>query len=265
MKPAQHFAVGKIRPLITAHAGCMGTVPNSPESLEVAFASGADIVEVDVRVTRDGVAVLAHDESLALRNGGRALVRDLDWDEIRLSAAVSEGGILRLESLFDYSAGPAAASALGRGVLFNLDIKENLALPAAGAFVSNRALSESVVFSGLDRKGIEVARELLPGFRYFFNADEFLPTDGRRGPGVAEACSLAMEFGCCGNNLEWTRASFELMRFAEKSGLPVALWTVDREKDMRIALAYSPDSVTTNRPDLLATLIGRFSGCAAPR
>jgi glycerophosphoryl diester phosphodiesterase len=257
MKPAFLFAKAPFRPLITAHAGCMGTVPNSRESIEAAFSSGADIVEVDVRATRDGVAVLAHDESLDLRNGGKALVRDLSWKELQGSAILPPGGMLRLESLFSLVGGLGVARAAGKSVLLNLDIKEVPALPAAGALVQDRDMADAVVFSGLDRAGIEAAREELPGLRYFFNADEVLPLAGASDAQITAACSLALEYGCCGINLEWTRASFALMVQAGERKIPIALWTVDREEDMRVALAYGPDSVTTNRPDLLAALMGR--------
>ncbi|OQP06094.1 hypothetical protein B1691_17245, partial [Geobacillus sp. 47C-IIb] len=52
------------RPLITAHTGCMNTPPNSIESILEGIKAGADIIEVDVRATKDGVAVLLHDEKI---------------------------------------------------------------------------------------------------------------------------------------------------------------------------------------------------------
>jgi glycerophosphoryl diester phosphodiesterase len=50
-----------------------------------------------------------------------------------------------------------------------------------------------------------------------------------------------------------------LVEIAQSRGFPVTLWTVDREEDMKIVLDYSPDSMTTNRPDILAALIDRHS------
>lgn len=55
------------RPLIVSHRGLAPAVrhENTIASVEAAFASGADAVEVDVRVTADGVPVLHHDRTLA--------------------------------------------------------------------------------------------------------------------------------------------------------------------------------------------------------
>ena len=48
---------------VTAHAGAMGTAPNTLGSLETLLASGADAVEVDVR-EKGGELVLSHDPVL---------------------------------------------------------------------------------------------------------------------------------------------------------------------------------------------------------
>lgn len=46
---------------ITAHSGCEGTPDNSREHVLAAIASGAEIIEVDVRQTQDGLLYLCHD------------------------------------------------------------------------------------------------------------------------------------------------------------------------------------------------------------
>ena len=46
---------------ITAHSGCEGTPDNSREHILAAIASGAEMIEVDVRQTQDGLLYLSHD------------------------------------------------------------------------------------------------------------------------------------------------------------------------------------------------------------
>ena len=48
--------------IITAHSGCEGTEPNSRDHLKAAIASGAEMLEVDVR-EKDGLLYLSHDEN----------------------------------------------------------------------------------------------------------------------------------------------------------------------------------------------------------
>jgi glycerophosphoryl diester phosphodiesterase len=46
---------------VTAHTGCEKTPQNSLVSVDKAFASGADIFEVDIRFDKNGIPVLSHD------------------------------------------------------------------------------------------------------------------------------------------------------------------------------------------------------------
>ena len=256
MKMVDQVSVSAGRVVITAHAGCMGTRPNSRESIVAAFSSEAEIVEVDIRSTKDGAVILAHDDSLSLKGGGKARLSALLHEDIRRhSAALACTPPLDLEELFSLVAELGATLRPGRPTILNLDIKDMDALPRTAALVRKHARQDSVVFSGLDRKGIEAARKELADFRYLFNADAFLPLSGAEEADMARACSLAREFGCCGINLEWTRVSGTLVRTARDWGLPVTLWTVDSREDMRTVLGFGPHSVTTNRPDLLAALI----------
>lgn len=71
------------RPLVVAHRGAPTRArANTVASLEAARAADADMLEVDVRATRDGALVLRHDARL-----GRRPVRKLTLDEARARAA----------------------------------------------------------------------------------------------------------------------------------------------------------------------------------
>ena len=47
--------------VITAHSGCEGTPDNSMEHVRAAIASGAEMLEVDLRMAHDGTLYLSHD------------------------------------------------------------------------------------------------------------------------------------------------------------------------------------------------------------
>ena len=90
------FREGRPSPLIFAHRGDSSRAPeNTLEAARLGFASGAAAWELDVRLTRDGVPIVLHDETLArttdvadrfgddprASEGFRA--SDFDWEEIR--------------------------------------------------------------------------------------------------------------------------------------------------------------------------------------
>ena len=45
------------------------------------------------------------------------------------------------------------------------------------------------------------------------------------------------------------------MEYARRRCIPVLLWTIDTEDDLKKALELQPYSITTNRPDLLVGIL----------
>jgi glycerophosphoryl diester phosphodiesterase len=104
------------RPLVVGHRGAMGLRPeNTLESFELAFDLGSDLVELDVHLTRDGQAVVIHDDTLerttditARRpNAGHVHVSDLTLKELQ----ELDAGRWFVEGLGRAPAAPHGASA----------------------------------------------------------------------------------------------------------------------------------------------------------
>jgi len=71
-------------PQLVAHRGFSANFPeNTLLSIEQAFLAGACFVECDVQLTRDGVAVLSHDESLQRTCGLAFKITELNWSELQ--------------------------------------------------------------------------------------------------------------------------------------------------------------------------------------
>ena len=77
-------------PLTVAHRGDTASAPeNTLPALEAALRSGADIVELDVRLTADGHAVIVHDEVLDRTTNGRGAIAEHTLEQLR---ALDAGG-----------------------------------------------------------------------------------------------------------------------------------------------------------------------------
>jgi glycerophosphoryl diester phosphodiesterase len=70
---------------IFAHRGAAGrnADENSLEAIKRAVALGVDGIEVDLRLTRDGEAVLVHDSDMSRIAGDIRRVADLSLDELK--------------------------------------------------------------------------------------------------------------------------------------------------------------------------------------
>lgn len=124
------------RPMIAAHRGdtSLGARENTIEAIAPAIISGADMIEVDVQLSSDGVFVCYHDEKLS--DGRR--IWELD------SPTLQDAGVSRLSEILDVAAGK---------VYFNLEVKEYSArdpktfMSQLVAMVEQRRLQDSVLLS----------------------------------------------------------------------------------------------------------------------
>jgi len=235
------------RPLITAHTGCMDTIPNSMESVVAAFRSPADIVEVDIRVTADGIPILLHDEDLSSRALVSMPIKSLSWDEV----SRINGQLIGLEQFLGTISEMESSSEPERHKLINLDIKDTDALLAAHAVVRRFRMENRVVYSGLEKESVVFAEKFLEKRQYLLNIQNGFQTGSDGEEQLDAFCEFARARGCAGINLEWIHASTDVVKKIHAWGLSALLWTVDRAEDMKVVLSYGADSITTNFPDRL--------------
>jgi len=127
------------RTLVIGHRGNPEAAPeNTIASILSAFEAGADFAEVDVRVSRDGVPVIFHDETLERTTNGKGALADHTLAELKaLDAGAWKGGAFageRIPTLVE-----ALRAARGKGRLF-LDVP----VSGIGALLA-RALQETGV------------------------------------------------------------------------------------------------------------------------
>lgn len=71
------------KPIIIAHRGLHHQFPeNTRESLRAALDAGIEGIEFDLQTTRDGVAVVIHDESLERTTTGTGLIAEKNWSDL---------------------------------------------------------------------------------------------------------------------------------------------------------------------------------------
>lgn len=245
------FFDGLPRVLNIAHRGASKSAPeHSLEAYELGLRQGAEVLELDVRATRDGILLLAHDRSLERTLGISAQLAELSWAELRALAGARAPLELR--------------DVLGRfpGTRFNLELKDE-ALESARALarlldelgVAERVLVASAHHAVLEelRKASRGAvatsastREAL-GYHFCYLLGQSCPT-----PFVALQLPP----------LDWlgvTHPAF--LRGAHERGLVVHYWTIDEADRMRRLVAAGADGIMTNDPELLARVL---AGAGSP-
>ena len=134
------------KPLIVAHRGASAEeAENTVESFALAVEAGADAVEFDVRLTRDGHAVVLHDHDVDRTTDGSGAVGSLTLAEVRaLRIDTAAGGTTSVPTLAE-----ALASLSGRAAV-DIEIKN---IPGEPDFDPERELAVEAVHRGLDEVG----------------------------------------------------------------------------------------------------------------
>lgn len=87
-------------PVAFAHRGhADGVAENSAEAVDAAVSLGYRYVETDVQATRDGVAVLFHDERTDRLLGQPGRIADHEWSDLRSRRLIGGGRIARLDAV----------------------------------------------------------------------------------------------------------------------------------------------------------------------
>jgi glycerophosphoryl diester phosphodiesterase len=134
------------RVLVAAHRGSWRSAPeNSLAALRAAVDQGADIVELDVRATNDGVFVLLHDPTLDRTTTGHGNVADAQFSSVRrASLKMREGGRQPI-ALGEWL--PTLSQALEAArdrIVVNLDIKARTHTEAISRLVIAAGMADQV-------------------------------------------------------------------------------------------------------------------------
>lgn len=253
-------------PWLVAHRGGGALSPeNTLPAFDRAALLKADAIETDVRLSRDGVVVVFHDDETERLTGAPGTIEERTWEEIgALDAAFSfspDGTTFPLRG-----AGvrvPPLAEALRRHprMRFNIDAKRPepaLADALARTIRDARAEDRVCVGSFFDAQA-ERLGALLPG------VCRFLPQEAATAHVLAAKGAAPSERLPAGYDLadlphrmgELTVVDAAVVEHFHRLGIPVHVWTVDDEDEMRALLAIGVDGIVTDRPDVLARVLGR--------
>jgi len=139
------------RIIVLGHRGCTGKLPeNSLLAFRKAVESGADGVELDVWLTRDGRVIVMHDETIDRTSNMRGRQKDMTLEELKRADIGLGERIPTLEEVFEALPGDA---------LINVELKDGDAVEEAARIV-NENNPGRVLISSFDV-------EALRGYRRF--------------------------------------------------------------------------------------------------
>jgi glycerophosphoryl diester phosphodiesterase len=239
-------------PKVIGHRGAAAYAPeNTLSAIHAAADLGIEWVEIDVKLTRDGVAVVFHDEDLQRCTGTEGLIKDLDWDDLKeLDAGSWYGDSFigeRIPTLEE-----ALNVILDRGMGLNLEIKpcpgREKETAEVALDVTSRIWSEDgpmPLISSFSHVSLETAMEMIQEWPRGFLIDEYHP-DWRQ---MAEYLDVSTV------NFNGNTATREEIEDYMEMQKPLLAYTINEPEMARELMRWGVDGVFADNPDIIRDAI----------
>lgn len=251
------------RPLVIAHRGGRGLWPeNTLHAFERARASGADVLEMDVRATRDGALVVMHDPTVDRTTDGRGAVSDLALADLkRLDAGyrwTADGGqtfpfrgqgvqVPTLEEVF----------ARLTDARYVVEIKQD-APPVHEqlcGLIRTHNLTSRVLVASFRQSALGAFRRSCPEVATSAGSTEGYGFLAMFETGLGDSYSPDMQALQVPPNIRGFQVvTREFVEAAHRRNLEVHVWTVNDPAEMRRLVSLGVDGVITDYPDRLLSL-----------
>ena len=234
------------RPLVFAHRGGSALAPeNTIAAFDNGLALGADGLELDVHLSRDGAVVVHHDRVLDRTTTLRGPIADRDAAELRRADVPSLAEVLARyrdrRIIVELKVNHAELAAATLDVIRRADAVERVCLGLFGRRVlrAARAIEPAIATSGA-REEVRLA---------LYRSWVRWPVS-RVGYGGYQIPELAGR----------TRVvSPRFVEYAHDAGLGVQVWTVDTEEAARRLLDWGVDALITDRPDVIVPVVAAYN------
>lgn len=233
--------------------GHRGDAKNAPENTLISFKRaiemGADGIELDVQMSKDGHLVVIHDERVDRTTDGIGFVKDFTLKEIkRLDAGIKFGKkfsgerIPALYEVFDLVA--------NQNIILNIEIKNGIVIypgieEKLVEMIMDYNFRDRVVISSFNHYSIREVKEIAPELKV----------------GLLYECGLVEPWYIANRMHAYSLHPFyfniipELVAGCKKNNIKLFPWTVDKKDDMERMIKLGVDAIITNDPQTLIDFI----------
>ncbi|NOX55336.1 MAG: glycerophosphodiester phosphodiesterase [Planctomycetes bacterium] len=254
---------------IIAHRGASHEAPeNTLAAFRLAWARGADGIEGDFYLTRDGRIVCIHDSDTERTAGVKLVVRDSTLAELRrLDVGAWKGDRFRGERI------PTLKEVLdtvpdGKKIFIEIKCGPEILPRLKQALAASRLQPEQTVVIAFDEKVVVETRRLIPTIKVYWLAGYKRDKQtGRWSPSLEQVLATLRRTRAHGLD---THANPDVVneRFVQAlrdGGFEFHAWTINEVSLARRFQTLGVDSITTDRPGWLRKQLAVRSGTAATR
>jgi len=233
-----------------AHRGASGYFPeNTMLAFQEGVKMGATGLETDVQMTKDGVLILIHDETLNRTTNGKGFVKDYTYQEIaELDAGSWYKRSFRGEKI------PTLRELLefvkDKNIILNLELKNSL-IPYHGMeelvlqLIKEYKVEKKIIISSFNHHSIVKVKKLNNKIK-----TAILYTEGLFHPE-----RYAKYVGADAIHPYYLAINEEIVKEVKKEKILINPYTVNKEEDMLNLIKIGVDGIITNYPDILHKLL----------
>lgn len=246
-QPVDGFAV-------IAHRGASFYAPeNTMAAFEKAVEMRADMIELDITLTKDGEIVILHDEDLKRTTNGSGIAHRMPLKELQkldvgswYSEKFREERIPTLETVLEWAKDK---------ISLNIEIKPEAVTDDVEGGIEEKALQlvqkygmeKYVIFSSFDLRAVERIKKAAPrvpaAVLYHYS------TAGKKGP-----VDLVNNCRADGFNIDRRYLSNRWINELNENNIPIWVYTVNKESQMKSLIRRGVSGIFTDRPDLLRSI-----------
>lgn len=230
--------------IIFAHRGFSGLYPeNTMLAFRKAAEVGCDGIELDVQLTKDGVIVIMHDETIDRTTNGKGNLRDYTYEEL---CAFDCCG--KFTGMYDFQRIPTLQEYLewvkDTGLLTNIELKnsvyyyENLEEKVID-MVRELGMEDRVIFSSFNLVSVTKCKRMIPEIPMGFLSETRVDNMG----------AFAKEYQVEYYHPDKSYLTENQVEDCHRKGIGVNVWTVNKKTDMERMAEWKVDGIFTNYPD----------------
>lgn len=241
--------------MVIAHRGASAYYPeNTMAAFRGAVEMEADMIELDVMLSGDGVPVVFHDDTLDAHTDGTGLVSAHALDEMKqrdagswFSDEFAGERIPTLGEVLEFANGTVA---------LNIEIKTAAVRDRSGrgveqqclALVDEYGMQDHVLFSSFDYRAVDRLKKRRPEMPV-----ALLYHKGQSGDKLP--AELLERYGADAFNCSCRELTKRRLRDLKAHNIPFFVYTVDRPGRMKKVMRMGAAGIFTNRPDVLKRVL----------
>jgi len=219
-----------------SHRGASAYEPeNTLRAIKRALGYAVDMVEIDVRETKDGQIMVIHDETLERTTNGRGYVHQMTYSELRRLDAGKGERIPTLQEVIDLVKGRV-------GLV--VELKDPGTTDKVARILTENNFADQTLVTSFIHSEVKRIKELNPQLEtgVIFRSAPIKPSQ------------LALDANANALFPYYKYVTTRMIEDAHSNQLTVNVWTLDTREEIEYYVRMGVDGVATNKPDLLTDL-----------